>query len=681
MRTSAVVRGRFVSSVAGLIVAMCVGSGAAAADTTFAPGGSLQDALVALQEQGIKVVYSSRVVGPELTVRETTGAGDPRVVLSSLLAPHGLVAEPAPIGWFVVKRADSNVPPGGGASTPGDGGGAASSGSPLLRVEEELTVNPLIWIPVHVLRDGRPARGLEVDDFEVFLRRRSVPIVGFRVLDHARPLEGETRFASGPAGTSPSRRFVFFLDLIDAPVLSLRRARQVAFEILESTLEPGDLGLVAAYSPVQGFRLLQEFTPDRSRLRAAIRLGTHGPGELSAGDERTADTDRSGVSEATFVGTSAGQKSSRQTHDDELAPPDPASDSRVTSSLIMPPNEEKDLLQHTVGLLEWIETVGTVATTVPGSTHLLLLSPGFDTTSITGLAGDTGTDRGRLHRINLAAAEGELWSVDSELRFGSSWALRRYRRCVDRLRERGCRVHGLHTGFGPPRGGAGLARDAGLAWLARQTGGTFSSDPEQFPADLGVALERHSVSYLLGIPADADEPRRARKLRVKLARSEPGLVISHPARLPQPRTEGLVGAERTLMAMEAVISHPDGGTFESELRVAATTSQGPPDRRLQIFLDAPSLLAVAASKPVLTLDVWAYAASSSGEWTQLARRRFSLDLDEVTPSQLGEVLRIEEPFELPPDDYVVRALVQNVDTGASSLRSASLVLPPSAGRD
>ncbi|HEY6065409.1 MAG TPA: TonB-dependent receptor [Thermoanaerobaculia bacterium] len=68
----------------------------------FSVGMPLTDALLALQSRGLNLVFSSRVVRPEMTVRSAPTSHDLRSILGELLAPHRLAVEEGPGGSLVV---------------------------------------------------------------------------------------------------------------------------------------------------------------------------------------------------------------------------------------------------------------------------------------------------------------------------------------------------------------------------------------------------------------------------------------------------------------------------------------------------------------------------------------------------------------------------------------------------
>jgi len=78
----------------------------------FSVGTPLTDALLALEKRGLKLVFSSRVVRSDMTVRFAPRSRDPRSILDEILAPHGLAVEEGPGGILIVISKDTSaVPP------------------------------------------------------------------------------------------------------------------------------------------------------------------------------------------------------------------------------------------------------------------------------------------------------------------------------------------------------------------------------------------------------------------------------------------------------------------------------------------------------------------------------------------------------------------------------------------
>ena len=65
-------------------------------------GRTLEDALDTLKQRGLKLVYTSFVVRPDMRVRWEPKASEPREILDQLLAPHGLTAREGPGGVLTI---------------------------------------------------------------------------------------------------------------------------------------------------------------------------------------------------------------------------------------------------------------------------------------------------------------------------------------------------------------------------------------------------------------------------------------------------------------------------------------------------------------------------------------------------------------------------------------------------
>lgn len=100
----------------GILLATPHVMAAPAAEVHVRAGMTLTDALLDLQQRGLKLVFSSQVVRPELTVRADVRSRDLRVVLEQLLAQHGLGAVEERGTFVVVRRAGSRVEPGPAAA-------------------------------------------------------------------------------------------------------------------------------------------------------------------------------------------------------------------------------------------------------------------------------------------------------------------------------------------------------------------------------------------------------------------------------------------------------------------------------------------------------------------------------------------------------------------------------------
>lgn len=115
---------RVVARVAGLTLVGCLVAGVVLAQTSAPPEGErqgetrlvgtrLSEALLDLRARGLKIIFSSNVVRPDLRVLDEPTTSDLRGTLDQLLQPHGLEAREGPGGTVVV------VPVSGDAATEG----------------------------------------------------------------------------------------------------------------------------------------------------------------------------------------------------------------------------------------------------------------------------------------------------------------------------------------------------------------------------------------------------------------------------------------------------------------------------------------------------------------------------------------------------------------------------------
>jgi hypothetical protein len=158
-------------SFATLSLLLCLLVAAAPAlGQDFRVGMPLTDALLALEKRGLKLVFSSRVVRPEMTVRSAPVSRDARTILDELLAPHGLAVEEGPGGILIVISSEQRP-------------ASAKSASSTVRgsVRSRRALDPLPSVTISVVgrgietmtdRDGRFAiEGLPAGVYTLQARR------------------------------------------------------------------------------------------------------------------------------------------------------------------------------------------------------------------------------------------------------------------------------------------------------------------------------------------------------------------------------------------------------------------------------------------------------------------------------------------------------------------------------
>ena len=121
-------------------------------DSSYA-GESLTDALLDLQARGLKIVFTSSVVRPEMRVEAEPLATDPRQILDEILLPHGLVARDGAGGTLVV--------------VPRSGGPAATLSSISGFVRSRRGSAPVAGATVHLVETGMEVRSGEDGAFQI----------------------------------------------------------------------------------------------------------------------------------------------------------------------------------------------------------------------------------------------------------------------------------------------------------------------------------------------------------------------------------------------------------------------------------------------------------------------------------------------------------------------------------
>src|SRR5215208_6532233 len=96
----------------------------------------------------------------------------------------------------------------------------------------ESTDVTVVEIPVQVVKDGEPVRGLTAADFEVFDGRKKVPVTGFEVLDLAVPAPAGSP-AAAQVPVSARRHFLMLFDLSFSEPKSIAKARKAALGVVQ----------------------------------------------------------------------------------------------------------------------------------------------------------------------------------------------------------------------------------------------------------------------------------------------------------------------------------------------------------------------------------------------------------------------------------------------------------------
>jgi VWFA-related protein len=542
-----------------------------------------------------------------------------------------------------------------------------------------------VEVPVQVVRDGKPVRGLAAGDFEVYEGRARQPVTGFEVVDLA-------AVPAGPGGKAPRlpissrRKFVLMFDMGFSSPASMARARQSARGLLRGAFHPADLIAVAAYYPAKGPQLLLGFTSDRKLVEEAIDhldpvQRFNGGFELSdplllAGNEAAppgGSIRRSVLDNAAETAAAGGKDGGGDGGGGLTDHIDP----------IGQPLERADRTASQRSMEEFTRAIGAFADTlasIRGRKYVVLLSEGFDSTVAMGVS-----DVGEIIDMDTHSIYGDVWNIDSDKRFGNTQAGVALERMLESLRRADCVVQavdigGARAGAEATHMGHQKGADA-LFVMANSTGGEFYPNFNDLSAAMGKMLDRTSVTYVLTFQPDVRRDGQYHKLRVELKNPQGARLVYRPGYYAPKPYSRQTAMERMLHASGQVAAGQEGGPVG--VAVLAAPFQGAAGRAyvpVLIEIDGASLLAAspgdaAPAGGVVPAEIYAYAFDAQGAVRDYFTERLGLDLAKVGPVVRRSGVKLFGHLDLPPGSYSLRVLVRNGLTGAAGLKVASVEVP------
>ncbi|MFP5286398.1 MAG: VWA domain-containing protein, partial [Thermoanaerobaculia bacterium] len=543
----------------------------------------------------------------------------------------------------------------------------------------ETTDVVVVEVPVQVLRDGAPVRGLTADDFEVYERGRKQKIVGFEVLDLKMEVpEGGVKGRPAAPPISARRHFLFLFDLSFTSPKSAAKAKDAARRILEK-LHPSDLVAVGSYISTRGAELLLAFSGDRDQALAAIDriskptafdytpdplrlvLGEGAPGTMSDDGGGGGDGGEGG----------RGDKSSNIRSAISGAEADFSQGMLMSLERADRSQRERAMTAMTRSLAE----LARMMQGIRGRKHVVLFSEGFDGALLRGSA-----NLDDQLEMSASSTAGEIWNIDSEKRYGSTKAASDVETMLEEFRRADCVIQAVDTG-GLREGARPEDQFTGgkdsLFLMAKETGGELYENYNDLDVALTDMLERNSVTYVLAFqPEKVERDGAYHRLRVELKSPQKGVRLVHRPGYYSPRPHDQQNPlEQALAAGERILSGYEGGTIRTAVltapfRVSGSEAYVP----VLIEIDGASLLAAGGGKGTLPADVFAYAFDSAGKVRDYFSQNLSLDLAKVEPALRQNGLKFFGHLDLPPGEYSVRVLVRGAG-GAWGLKAASVSVP------
>lgn len=549
--------------------------------------------------------------------------------------------------------------------------GARQDASPAAEQFGGETTVTVVELPVQVLVEGEPLRGLTADDFVVYDQGQRREVQFFEEVDFQELAVGGEAGEEAEVPAAARRHFLLFFDLDFTPPQFVAKAQQAALGLVREGLEPTDLVGVAFFHSRSGSASVIGFTSDRQQVVAALEeLGRLVGAGGAAADKGKKKRGRHEARERrarmagdslglTFGGwgLSTGQVGRYVDKERNLADQTldwlpgggggKAPDGVTETISDMAAYAEQDVQQRRAsrasGLVDALRTVARQTRFIDGAKYLLLFSQGF---------------------------ESSLYTEE-----GHSWLYSELEDAIEELRRAGWTLSGIDTGEVWADWNRRQKRES-LALMAESTGGevyVFAADPTRAVANV---IERTNVTYVLGfqtgeIPMDGS----FRELRVELAHGPEGARLNHRTGYFTPRRPTARDADTWKADAGELLL---GGEEQDEIGVRTIvapmrlTDRGATVPVL-VEIDGAGLLVGAGGAGPRRIDAYVYSFSPSGQVEAALSRQLPLDPSRL-PSPVGGFKLIER-LELPAGEHQVRTLVRNADTGQVSLRTARVVVP------
>lgn len=543
----------------------------------------------------------------------------------------------------------------------------------------EATDVVVVEVPVQVLRDGEPVRGLTADDFEIWEGRKKQPVTGFEVLDLSAAGPGGAGERRAAVPPSARRRFLLLFDVSFSDPRSIEKARQAARSLVLDGLHPTDLAAVATFQASRGVELVLGFTSDRRQLEAA--LGRLGEIQKAADPLRLVMTQSevSLTSTLTLTGAEAGGggDGGRGRREDAGGGVDVG-----FMEYVIREGERATQAAQKNNVTQFAESVAALSQTlaaIEGRKQVILLSEGFDSQALYGTQ-----DEGEIQQMGAASMDGRIWAVDSTKRFGNTGLVKEIDLMLEALRRADCVVQAVDiAGMRAPgeegKRAAASARQDGLFVLADSTGGELYDNFNDLSEAMDEVLKRNSVTYVLSFqPEDLKQDGAFRKLRVELKDGRGAQVVHRPGYYaPKPFAER-TALEKSLDTASQVMAGREGGSIATAVLATpfARGGEGSGKAYVPILIEAAGEgLLAGQTEGVLPAEVYVYALGADGQVQDFFARSLALDVAKVAPALRHSGLKMFGDLDLPPGDYSLRVLVRNGATGASSLRVVALQVP------
>ncbi len=521
------------------------------------------------------------------------------------------------------------------------------------QVRETVNVN-FVEVPVTVLdRNGDPVRGLTADRFEVIDQGKARTITSFEMIDFASP---ESMKSTSPLNPVMRRNFLLLFDLSFSSPLGRMKAQQAARNFLARGLKRNDLAAVATVDVDRGFRLLTAFTTDRNLLTAAI---------ASPSNFRSSDP----LQIAGQLGFELSQQEGTQaTRSDEGIPED------VLSEIVREQTRLNESFNRS-RIDREIKQLGGLARTLrvlPGRKQVVFFSESFDPRLIEG-RNVRAFDETMKELVQ--AEHGEVWKIDTDLRYGSSSSLALLEEMARIFRASDVVLHavdiqGVRVDNSIERG-AIINSNAGLFLLSRPTGGEVFRNSNDISADLERLLRHQEVVYVLGFQPLITAPGKFHELRVRV-KDVPGARVVHRTGYYERGTENSI--ERVLTTAEIILNDIRQNEIGVDALAAPFLTKGTAQVPVILEVKGGDLMRNARSTS-LPVEIYVYAFDDEGIVRDRMFQRLSVDLTKLGDKLQQSGIKYYATLSLPEGRYAVKTLVRVPETERKGFARVDVVVP------
>jgi VWFA-related protein len=571
--------------------------------------------------------------------------------------------------------------------------------APADRSFTENTQVTVVEIPVQVVRDGEPVRGLTAADFEITEGRKHHAITGFDVVDLATP---ESRRLSADIPAAGKRHFLLLFDLANSNPKSLRQSRAAIMNSLLKTLTPSDLVAVAAYSPVNGMQMLLGFTSDLRLIARAVqqvgaqRIDTGTPGggygvaaadiakalsAINSAEQNLADN----ANEPLSPGATTVQRllaATRESVAEAFLRAEAVEVTQEGMEVAQGQHDQMAQARNSVApLTSAFNDLAHMMGAVAGRKLVVLFSEGFDSTILTG--SESAEDQTSMAQATMLGAS---VAVDSEERFGSTRQTNELEKMLEQFRRTDCVIESIDIS-----GLRGMDLDANartsgegsLLVMAHDTGGEIFRNMNDLGQAMSQLLERTSVTYVLSFQPDGlRQDGSYHPIKVQLKNASHGAKLTFRNGYFAPRPYGQQRpVERMLAAADQLMGANQAGSVTTA--ILAAPFRGSAGRSyVPVFIEADGrTLLDGMTGKVMPAEIYAYAVDGNGFISDAFNQTIQIDLAKAGTLLHDGGLKFYGHLELPPGEYALRVLLRNGATGAFGKRTLLIKVPAFSATD